>query len=248
MMASDLSKHPQMERMVGDLKGAMGETLLSVVLYGSAARGDFHEKTSDFNLILILKDLEPATLEALSPALRRWLKQGHPAPRLFTPALIAESADVFPIEMLDLKSARVVLHGEDPFAGVKVGRGYLRLQCERELKAKMMRLREGYIETHDRTKDLRKLLTASYSTFVALFRGCLYLMGREAPARNAEVVAAFCTRAGLDAEAFAAVGRLKRGESADGELKAVFARYYRELTRAVDKVDRFESRQGGQGS
>lgn len=248
MMESELSKHPQLERMVGDLKGAMGETLSSVVLYGSAARGDFHEKTSDFNLILVLRDLEPATLEALSPALRRWLKQGHPAPRLFTQALIAESVDVFPIEMLDLKNNRAVLHGEDPFAGVKVGRGTLRLQCERELKSKMMRLREGYIETHDRAKDLRKLLTSSYSTFTALFRGCLHLMGGKVPARNAEVVAAFCDRAGLDAEAFAAVERLKRGESADGELKAVFARYYQELTRAVGKVDRFESRQGGQDS
>ena len=242
MTAADAMKHPQLDRMIADLKGAMGPGLVSMVLYGSAARGDFHEKTSDLNLILVLQDLEPATLEALSPAIRAWRKHGHPAPRLFTPALIRESADVFPIEMLDLESGRVVLHGEDSFAAVEVGRGNLRLQCERELKAKMMRLREGYLEAHDRPKELRALLTTSYSTFVALFRGCLYLLGGQVPMRNAEVVTAFCRQAGLEAEAFTAVDRLKRGEGADGDLKAVFSRYYQELTRAVGKVDRFESK------
>ena len=248
MTASDAMKHPQLERMVADLEAAVGGSLVSVVLYGSAARGDFHEKTSDFNLLVVLRDLEPATLEALAPAMHRWARNGQPAPRLFTPGLIVESADVFPIEMLDLKSSRAVLHGEDPLAGVEVGREYLRLQCERELRAKLMRLREEYIECHERPQDLRRLLTASYTTFVALFRGCLHLLGGQVPLRNAEAVSAFCARAGLDAEAFSALDRLKRGDRVEGDLKSTFSRYYQELTRAVGKVDRFDSRQGGQGS
>jgi len=247
MTAADAMKDPDIERMLADLKGALGANLAGAVLYGSAARGDFHAQTSDLNLLVVTRDLDVATLEALTPALRRWAKRGHPPPRLFTPALLAESADVFPIEMLDLKHSRVVLQGEDPLAAVEVGRENLRLQCERELRAKLMRLREGYIECHDRPRELRRLLTSSYSTFVALFRGCLHLLGGEVPVHNAEVVAAFCARAGLEVEAFAAVDRLKRGEGADREPKAVFSRYYQELTRAVGKVDRFDSRQGGQG-
>jgi predicted nucleotidyltransferase len=245
MDAKEALERPEIGRIVGELSRALGEGLRSVVLYGSAARGDFHRETSDYNLIVVTRDLEPGTLEAMSPALRGWLKRGHPAPRLFTPALILESADVFPIEMLDLQRSRVVLHGEDPFAGVEVSRDNLRLQCERELKTKMMRLREGYVECHDRPKELRRLLTDSYSTFTALFRGCLQLVASEVPQRNSEVISAFCARAGLDAEAFTAVHRLKHGAEADGELKAVFARYYQELTRAVDKVDRFGISQGG---
>ena len=241
MDATEALHQPEIRNIIRDLTRDLGEALRSVVLYGSAARGDFHEKTSDYNLILVARELDPATLEAMAPALRAWMKHGHPAPRLFSPELIATSADVFPIEMLDVRSHRAVLHGEDSFAGVEVNRDNLRLQCERELRAKMMRLREGYVEGHDRPKDLSRLLTASYSTFVALFRGCLYLLGGDAPRRNADVVAAFCVRAGLDAGAFEAVDRLKRGESAQEDLKAVFSRYYRELTRAVGKVDRFET-------
>ena len=246
MTAADAMKDPHLERLLADLKEAIGASLEGVVLYGSAARGDFHAKTSDLNLLVVLRDLESATLEAVAPALRRWAKHGHPSPRLFTPALLAESADVFPIEMLDLRDFRVVLHGPDPLAGIEVGRENLRLQCERELRAKLMRLREGYIECHDRPRDLERLLTASYTTFVALFRGCLHLLGGQVPARNAEVVAAFCARSGLEAEAFEAVDRLKRGKGAEREPRAIFSRYYLELTRAVGKVDRFDSRQGGQ--
>ena len=240
-----MKEHPVLEAFARDVQAALGPRLRSVVLYGSAARGDFQEAASDFNVIVVVVDLGPATLEALSPAVARWRRKGQPAPRLFSPALIAESADVFPIEFLDLKACREVIHGEDPFAGVEVRRDFLRLQCERELREKLMRLREAYVEAHGRPKDLRRLRADSYTPFVALFRGCLYPLGAEGPLRNADVVAAFCAKAELDHAAFEAVDRLQRGGSPSGELKSIFSRYYDELGRAVGKVDRFDARQGG---
>jgi len=76
------------------------------------------------------------------------------------------------------------------------------LWCERELREKMMRLREAYVEHHGSARELRRLLVTSYTTFVALFRGCLHLLGGEVPLHNDEVVSAFCERAGLDPEPF----------------------------------------------
>ena len=239
MNTSEAMAHPDLKRFVEDLTRASGEQLLSVVLYGSAARGDFHEKTSDFNLILVLQNLSPATLEKLSPVIRPWIKKGHPVPRLFTPSLISESADVFPIEMLDLQNSRSVLFGRDAFAGLAVGRANLRLQCERELRTMLMRLREAYVECHDLPEELKRLLTSSYTTFIAVFRGCLSLLGGKVPLHNAEVVAAFCQRASLEVAPFEAVDRLKRGGPAGGDPKDLFSRYYEQLSRAVEKIDRF---------
>jgi hypothetical protein len=243
--SSEAMAHPDLKRFLEELTAAAGSKLLSVVLYGSAARGDFHEKTSDLNLILVLENLAPATLELLSPFMRRWIKKGQPSPRLFTPSLISESADVFPMEMLDLQNCRLVLFGRDPFAGLAVGRAHLRLQCERELRTKLMRLREAYVECHDLPDELRRLLTSSYTTFVAVFRGCLSLLGGSVPLRNAEVVQAFCQRAGLEAGPFEEVDRLKRGEEPKDALKTVFSSYYDQLSRAVEKIDRFGI-QGGE--
>ncbi len=231
---------PALQRLVDTLRQDLGEHLEAVVLYGSAARGQHHPGSSDLNLILVLADLAPATLERLAPGLERWQRQGQPRPRLFTAEAIADAADVFPIELLDLADFRIVVWGDDPFTAVTAERANLRLQCERELREKLMRLVEGYVETHARTKALKRLLTESYSTFVALFRGCLRLVGDTVPADDEAVVAAYCARAGLDAGAFAAVRRLKRDEGVEEDLKTVFARYYEELGKAVDAVDRFD--------
>lgn len=231
--------NPALKRMVEDLQAALGGRLLSVVLYGSAARGDYTRGTSDFNLLLVLSDLEPDTLERLTTPLGRWQRQGQPAPRVFSPATLSGSADVFPIEFLDLQAAHQVLYGSDLVADLEVHADHLRLQCERELREKLMRLREAYVESHANARALRRLIVESYPTFVALFRGCLRLVGEEPPAHHAEVVATFCARADLDRAAFETVARLKSGDARGLEMKAVFAGYYGELTKAVTRVDRF---------
>jgi len=235
-----LKNDPVLRRMIDSLADRLGARLQSVVLYGSAARGDYQRATSDYNLLLVTEDLEPATLDAAAPALRRWVRDGQPMPRLFSPRLIAESADVFPIEFLDLQRHRRVLHGRDPFEGVAIGAGHLRLQCERELREKMMRLREGYIQAGGRPRRLRRLLTDSYTTFIALFRGCLHLLGADVPPHNEEVVAVFCRRAEIDRTPFDEVDGLKRGRGSAGATRELFARYYGELSRAVLRIDRFE--------
>lgn len=242
---TQLDRDPRLQRLLEGLAQALGPKLLSVVLYGSAARGEFKEKVSDFNLLVVLQDLEVETLEALAAPMRAWQRSGQPLPRMLTPLMIADGLDVFPLEFMDIKLARVVLRGSDPFESVMIEREPLRLQCERELREKLMRLREGYVETHQHPHDLRRLLIDSYTTFLALFRGCLCLVGDEVPVRNEAVVSAFCARVGLHHAAFDAVDRLRGDASAKPDLKAVFRSYYEELTRALERIDRFRSRQGG---
>ena len=195
-------------------------------------------------MILVLASLDPATLEALSPAVRRFVRKGHPIPRLFSPGLIAASADSFPIEFVDIRAGRVVLYGDDPFGAVPVARDTLRLQLEREIKEKMMRLREAYVLVHESASALRLLLKQSYPAFAALFRGGLHLLGRPVPAHSQEVVAAFCDAAGLDRAPFDEVARLRRGEKPTQDLKTIFARYHDALTRAAEWVDRLNTRGG----
>jgi predicted nucleotidyltransferase len=232
-------ENPILQKMVGSLRNRLADRLVSVVLYGSAARGDYQKAASDFNLIVVVDDLEPATLELLTPIVSRWTKDKQPFPRFFTPKLISEATDVFPIEFLDIQSHHTILFGSDPFAAVEIRKDHLRLQCERELREKMMRLREGFMEARGKKKALIGLCTSSYSTFVALFRGCLHLLGEAVPAHNEDVVAAFCTRAELDRAPFDTILRLRSGEKSDIDPKALFAHYYRELTKAVERVDRF---------
>ena len=155
----------------------------------------------------------------------QWERKGQPAPRIFSQTMMRDSVDVFPIEFLDLQASRQVLFGDDPFRDVEVETGHLRLQCEREFREKMMRLREAYIEIHDAPRKLTRLLTESYSTFRGVVsRMSLPARGRRAGAQREEVVAAFCVRADLDRAPFDAVAQLKHGHAAgDGPQAAVCA-------------------------
>ncbi len=144
MTTVDLSSSPVLRKLVEGLRGALGDELVSVVLYGSAARGDYEASTSDLNVLIVVSDLTPRTLERLSGPVRRWGRSGQPMLRLLSPAIIRESADVFPIEFLDLQTSHRVLHDGDPFVTLEVQLNHLRGQCERELREKMMRLREAY--------------------------------------------------------------------------------------------------------
>ncbi|HYV84844.1 MAG TPA: nucleotidyltransferase domain-containing protein [Patescibacteria group bacterium] len=246
MSSEPMVRWPVLRTMVDGLAGALGGRLRSVVLYGSAARDDFHEGASDLNLVVVTDLLDPATLEALSGPVHAWVRKRQPPPRLMTPEIVADAADVYAIEFLDLRSHRVVLHGEDPFGAVVVRPDLLRVQCERELREKLMRLREAYLETHASRSRLRRLLIESYSTFTALFRGCLHLMGQTPPARNADVAAAFCARAGIDGAPFSAIAAMRQGGAQpDVDLKTLFARYYEQLGRAVGVLDAFRPDGGG---
>jgi predicted nucleotidyltransferase len=232
-------ENPLLRDLVEDLKEAMGDRLRSIVLYGSAARGDFQKATSDFNLLVVLDDLEPSTLDDLSPVITGWVRKKQPFPRFFTPELINDSTDVFPIEFLEIRTHHVNLFGPDPVEGIVVQTDRLRLWCERELREKMMRLREGYMDSNGKSRVVKRLLIESYSIFLAIFRGCLHLLGGEIPAHNEEVVQAFCARAELDHAPFETVLRLRGGEKMEVDAVALFSRYYVELTKAVQRIDRF---------
>jgi hypothetical protein len=178
---------------------------------------------------------------------RWWLGKKKPYPRILSPAVIRDAADVFPIEFLDITRHHQVLHGDDPFTRLDVRTDHLRLQCERELREKLMRLQEGYIAAADKPRNLRRLLVESYLTFAQIFRGCLYLLGDDAPTHTIDAIRAFCERADLEVEPFEQVHRFYAGEANIEDPAATFTSYYTQLRRAVGAIDSFSKAEPDEG-
>ena len=109
-------KEQDLTDLVTKLKDAAGSNLLSVILYGSAATEEFHEGHSDLNILCVMQSLGRDDLGKLHAASAWWAKKGHPAPLFFTLDELHHSADVFAIELLDIKAAHRILHGEDLMA------------------------------------------------------------------------------------------------------------------------------------
>ena len=85
----------------------------AVVLFGSAAGGNYHEKHSDLNVLCLVEKAGSAELEALAPVAQWWVRKGHPAPLIFTADELQRSAEVFAIELRDIQHRHRMLLGDD---------------------------------------------------------------------------------------------------------------------------------------
>jgi hypothetical protein len=211
------------DEFAATLQSIFGDALIAVLLYGSAARGDFRPGVSDLNLLVILRHFGLAEIRRAATITRGWVGAGNPPPLMLSETEWRRSADVFPLEYSDIREAHIVLQGEAPFSGVRIGREHLRLQLERELRSKMIQLREAYLVAGEVPEEMGALLVHSISTFLALFRGCLRLTGQAVPPDGTSLVNTAATLIGFDPDPVHRVMAAKHGAGSldaplDGEL------------------------------
>jgi hypothetical protein len=228
------------EQFSEKLKAACGDNLVSLLLYGSAAAGDAVPGRSGANTLAVLKTCGPAELKLLAPALKDWLKAGNPAPVLFSRDQLLTSADTFPIELADMKDFHRVLHGEDVLSAITIKPQELRLAVERELKGKLLRLREAALRAGGDRKVLKEVLAGFVSEMLVLCRAALRLKADKVPAAKLDCARQLAVHAGFDAAAFAEADALRRGEKPAGETDGLFDRFIEaaaKLSAAVDGWD-----------
>ena len=61
-----------LNQLLEKLTKALGDRLVSVVLYGSAAAGDHHEGFSDLNVLCVLEQVTTRELAQSEPIFRWW--------------------------------------------------------------------------------------------------------------------------------------------------------------------------------
>jgi hypothetical protein len=224
-----------------DLAGVAGGDLHSLHVVGSAVTPDWVEGRSDVNTLLVLREMDLAVLEAIGPLGKRHGRTGIAPPLVMDTGYIAASLDVFPMEFLELRLIHETVAGEDLLAGLAIGPADLRRQCEREVKSRLVGLRQAYLRSLGEPKALAEALVRFLAGYQPLARGILSLLGREVPVRRAEAFAALAAAAGPDAGVFAEVLAVKEGRvkpDADG-VRALFERCHRateQLGRVVDAL------------
>lgn len=215
------------------------DNLLSIVLYGSACGPDFVHKHSNVNLMVVLSEVSLAALKASLKIIAKGRRKGIVAPLFFNEDHIRRSADVFPIEFLDIQENHVVLYGEDPFAELEIDSRNVRLQCEHELKGKLIRLRQGYLERGLLKKDVVGLMVESLTSFTPIFRNMLRLKQQPLPKARREVIESTARVFGFSADPFLRILQLKHGMKVPDlpTLEALFAEYLKQLDRLAVEID-----------
>ena len=225
--------------MVQDLLGAHASTIHSFHLVGSAVIPDYNEKLSDINSVVVLHSMDLRFVEFLAPLGNKYGKKRIAAPLVMTPEYIMSSLDAFPVEFLDFKFIHKTVYGDDLLRGLELDRNNLRLQCEREVKTKLINARQGYISSLGKKGPLEAALVRSITGSMALFRAIIVLLGKEPPVPRAEVIKTLGASTGLDTDIFEKLLMLKAGlvRPKVDELHALFERYYLALESTGKIID-----------
>lgn len=230
----------KLDEFVQKLKIAAADNLKAVILYGSAATEEFHAKHSDLNILCLVSQADAAHLEALHGAVEWWIRRGQRPPLVFTLEELRRSADIFTIELLDMKARHRILYGENVLAEISVPLRYHSTQVERELRTNWLRLRQAILSAPKKTKVFLGLMISSFSTFAALFRHALIALG-ESPAENKlEAIERIAKFAGADPTGFQTILRLREGKMSerDIDVEKTLNQYFAFVEAVTDKFDR----------
>lgn len=216
-----------------------GDNLQSITVYGSATGKDFIPRRSNINLLLIFKGLALSDLKKSLKLVARGRKKKIIAPLFLTGKHVETSTDTFPMEFLEMKENHVLLYGKDILEGLKISEDNIRLQCEQQLKGKLIRLRQAYLEIGLRKKGVESLLIESLTSLIPAFRSMLRLKGKEVPGEKGEVVKELSSQFQVDEEVFLSILRDKRGDEKIGGMKAedFLGKYLEEIRKLAIAVD-----------
>jgi hypothetical protein len=228
-----------LNQFVQEVQNLYGSDLLAVSLYGSATTGEHVPGRSDINVVVVLSRLTPALLRKASSRCPAWTRQGFATPMFFEPEFLRDSVDVFPIEFLEMRTHHRTLWGPDLLASLRIGTEALRRQCEHELRGKLLRLRQAYVESAGSPKALEAVLISAATGLVVLARTLLYLARAEEPGSTAAILDRVESRFGVSAVHLRKAWQLKRGEIrvTGSELEGLYQAVLEEFERLVQVVD-----------
>jgi hypothetical protein len=224
------------------LLAALGDNLKSITIVGSSLTKDFVPGQSDINSVLVLDKQNLASLNAIASLAKPMSKKRISAPLLMTPSYIERSRDAFGVEFLDLQLKHQTILGEDPFAPLTFDKKDVRLQCERELKATLIRLRQGYIASAANRKIVRDILISTAKAMAPLLRAMLWLKDVERNAAAESTYKKAAAEFSVDTDSLSATDRWRREKThlSETEMQSAFELIYSTVDKLADIVDKLK--------
>lgn len=220
----------------------LGGNLQSITLVGSSLTEDFKPGQSDINTVIVLGERTLDSLNTIAGLAKPMRKKKISAPLLMTPSYIERSLDVFGIEFLDFQMTHKTVFGNDPFAMLSFDKKDVRLQCERELKAMLIRLRQGYIAAAANKKLVRDILISASKGLVPLLRSMLWLKGIDRPTRAEATLSKSADEFSINTDSLitARKWQYEKSRPSDTKMKNAFENIYTAVEQLALIVDKLE--------
>jgi hypothetical protein len=227
-----------LQEFVDRLRLAAPNNVDAIVLYGSAARKEFDTQYSDLNVLCVLKSLAPEQMTALQPLIRWWVTENRQRPPLFwTASELRESADVFAIELLEIKEAHRLLFGTDVISAINVPMNLHRVEVERELRIALLKLRQHYIVANSDHKELAAVLAKSALAMKTLLRHALIACGEAAPQGREELLARIAQAFAIDVSGIRDAFRSRDQGSRQQNPEKTYLLFMNSLESIINKIE-----------
>ena len=160
-----MAMEAKLGELVSRLKEAAGKNLESVILYGSAARGDFHPGRSDLNVLCTLVTIDMTELHRLAPGRSVVDTRDERTGAAVFPdgRACPNSTDVFAIESLDIKAIAKVLFGKDVVADLEIPMNLHRVEVERNMRELLLKLRQHVLHAGRNEMELTAVMKKTIS-------------------------------------------------------------------------------------
>lgn len=217
-----------------------GDNLISVFVYGSAAGENYIPKVSDINSVFVFKDLKFPIFKSSLNVISKGIFKKIAAPLFLTKGYINASLDVFPIEFLDMKENHILLYGEDVLSGLEIKGEHIRLFCEQQIKGKLIRIRQAYLEVGLKKKGLEVLLKESLNSLIPIFRNLIRLKGEQPSVNKTEIIRQLCQMFELDENVFLPIHKDSANDEkiANQEVAVFLEKYLSQIEKLADMVDK----------
>jgi hypothetical protein len=227
------------QEVIADYRNIFGDDLVSIILYGSATGKDYRPGKSDINFMVVLSEEGIEGLDRAFGIVKKWRKKGVAIPLFLTEVYVDTSLDVFPIEYINFQRDYVLVFGKDILKELTFNPEFIRLQCEREIKGKLLILRAAFLETSGKGRSLKGVIDQSVSAFIAIFEALLYLKHKDLPKERREIIRLTCRTFDMDAGVFEKLLDIKadKVKPGDTEIMKAFKDYLEEVRKLAKLVD-----------
>jgi predicted nucleotidyltransferase len=225
-----------LQRYAKEVKAAFGDRLESLLLYGSAVRGEFLPGRSNLNMLLLVSEYDAATLKLYAPIHKRWSKEQVVTPLFLADRELGKLVAVFPLEFLEIQDYHRVLEGRDPFVGFHVDTRRLKDLVIQGLAGQVLRLRQQFAEGGGTNDAATILLPLAITSTMPLLRGLQRVLGRPVLSQSDALLKDIADCMKVDLEGLTEALFLKRGQITPGpaEVPRLFDRYLRAAAALAD--------------
>ena len=215
------------------------EAVHSLHIVGSAVTPDFREKGSVIHSVIIIHKIDFDFIQFIASLGKKYGKKGIAAPLIMTPEYIRDSINVFPIEFHDFQLIHKTVAGEDIFKDLVIRKAFLKLQCEREAKVRLIGLRQSYLTSLGDKRSLAEILSHSVVGCMPLIRGVLFMFDKEPPVKRHDAIRVFQELTSIDAGIFERLLQLRAGliKPSKEEVHHIFEHYHAVLENVEAFID-----------